>query len=200
MKLQAYIRGKLSRKLIPLIRKDNCECCGKIETLEVHHVKLFSDILNETLHEIALEYKDTKNYSKSELKLITNVILGKHLDIEYMTLCKNCHEDLHIIDRHNLYYIRKDIMQDSNNTQLIICIEKFLNIKLFKNEQIELKKYIIDGLKIKSNHGSIGYNSLNNAFEKFGLNYKIISKKENSTKSKNFNHKYWEIIESNNIA
>lgn len=52
--------------------------------------------MNETLKELNLIYKpNTEDYTKEELKLINQLLLGKHLFISYKTLCPECHIEEH---------------------------------------------------------------------------------------------------------
>ena len=94
--LEQFLRGKLSTNFVPLIKKDKCEICNSKDKLRLHHIKPFAIMLEETLVGLDLKYyKDKDNYTDIEIKNITNVMLGKHLDSYYLTLCKDCHSHLH---------------------------------------------------------------------------------------------------------
>jgi len=174
--------------------------------LEVHHVKLFKDILDETLLELKLDYKDTKSYSKDELSLITNIILGKHLSIDYLTLCKKCHTAIHsenwakTCTGNQRYYEKQKLikhMQSKNNIVNIlpIYLENIIGKRLFKDKQKELYEKInaIDdrGRLLKS------YNYLNAHFNENSLSFSIqpytdnFKKSEDGSENINYRKVYW---------
>lgn len=99
MKLNDYLRNKLNSHFYELVKKDSCEICeicGSTENLHVHHVYPFKDMVEDTLNELNLEYKDTDEYSEIELRNIVEKLLGKHLYYSYQTLCFHCHiQDVH---------------------------------------------------------------------------------------------------------
>lgn len=91
MKLEQYLRNDFNKYIRPLFIKASCEVCESTEQLELHHSIQFSELLKETLKELKLDRKDTKDYTKSELESIRNFMIAKQLKIEYKTLCKKCH-------------------------------------------------------------------------------------------------------------
>lgn len=76
-------------------------------------------------------------------------------------------------------------------------MRKYINIKIFKNEQKEFKQFLLKECfnAPKGSHGKLGLKTINGFFEDNNLNYKIESKKERSKKSDNCNQRYW-IIKS----
>ncbi|MEM5599216.1 hypothetical protein AAHB53_28100 [Niallia circulans] len=112
MELKGYLRTVIHEKVRPLLIKEICEQCESNNELHLHHVKLFSEMVDETLDDLNLDYKDTTLYSEKELKNITNIILGIHLKYEYITLCSSCHKEIHaeewneicVNDKHKRYY------------------------------------------------------------------------------------------------
>lgn len=208
MDLKLHLRNKLTTKLIPLVKKDKCEICGVTDNLEVHHVKLFSDILDETLEELGLEYKkDIEGYSYEELNLITNVILGKHLDIEYLTLCEYCHSDIHkdnwaeiscsnkFKEHYNKIKIIKLEREKQNLKKLSPYIENNIGKKLFKNKREEL----IEKINVRDNRNRIqkSYETFNTYFKVNKMPYVISSKRDNrrkledGTENPTVNKQYW---------
>lgn len=92
MTLEGYNRIKFTQNIRHLLIKDKCENCGATEKLELHHCTQFIELLYETLKELGLDYKDDiSEYNDNELDKISNILLGKQLQIEYKTLCKECH-------------------------------------------------------------------------------------------------------------
>ena len=91
MDLSKYLRKDFRRYIVPLVKKNKCEVCGSKTNLEIHHLYSFTIMLNDTLKELKLEYKDTDKYNDIELLNIREKMLGKHLRYKYQTLCKDCH-------------------------------------------------------------------------------------------------------------
>jgi 5-methylcytosine-specific restriction endonuclease McrA len=107
MELRKYLRTEFGLYIRNKLIKDKCEYCGELNNLHLHHVDRFIELLHETLDELELQELDTHEYSKKELSLIKNIMLGKQIKIEYVTLCKSCHEkvhgDINKNNRHNPY-------------------------------------------------------------------------------------------------
>ena len=156
MTLEQFLRGKLSTLFIPLIKKDKCEICNSKDKLHLHHMKPFAIMLEETLAGLDLKYyKDKNDYTGIEIKNITNNILGKHLDSYYLTLCKDCHSQLHkvkdgglcnITSKHEEYRakerLRNELMEKYRTRRIkeviIPYLDSIIGKKLFKDEQEEL--------------------------------------------------------------
>ena len=86
-----------------------CEVCGKTENLHLHHVKLFSEIVSETLKVFKLHYTDTNHYTDAEFNMIIDSVIGKHICIEYLTLCNGCHIKIHESSKRELNVNNKHI-------------------------------------------------------------------------------------------
>ena len=96
MLLKSYERIKFNEYVKPLFIKDKCDECEEVHGLELHHLKPFSELLNECLISLGYEYhKNKKYYTEVQLQNITNWMIGVQMKIGYRTLCKNCHEILH---------------------------------------------------------------------------------------------------------
>lgn len=211
MKLEQYIRAEINEKLIPLIKKDKCELCGSKENLEVHHIKPFAEILEESLKDLNIDKRDTTKYTQKELYMITDYILGKHFRYKMITVCKNCHKNIihkkgvsKIGDGFNNYIkrnkiIKQQVIKYNIRTILIPYIKKIINKKLFKTDQNELKNIFIEtGLKSKT----MGINTLHKFLKDANLNYNIISKRDgkrklnNGKKNSNYKKTYWIMIKN----
>jgi len=152
MKIEQYLRIILTNKFIPLVKKNKCEVCNSKKYLCVHHVKSFAEILKETLQELNLKFKDSTEYNEYELNLITNVVLGKHLGYEYLTLCKECHKSIHkelggtykLGGKFDLYIesikLKKETQNKKEITNVILYLKNKINKKLTKEENQELIK------------------------------------------------------------
>ena len=95
MDLRLYERNKFNQYIVPIYKKDKCECCGTTEDLDLHHEDRFIDSLRKTLKIFNLEEKDTDEYTKEELNIITNYMLGMQVKQKYKTLCGKCHAKEH---------------------------------------------------------------------------------------------------------
>ena len=94
MKLETYLRTEFSKYIRPIFIKEYCEVCDNTKNLELHHIKQFSQSLNETLEQLEYEYlNDITKYTEKELKLISSIMLSKQLKEKYKTLCSKCHKE-----------------------------------------------------------------------------------------------------------
>ena len=192
-----------------MIRKNKCEICNEDENLEVHHMKLFKDILEDTLLELKLEYKDTHDYSHGELSMITNIVLGKHLHIEYLTLCEECHKEIHsstwsetctgggmFRQHYEKQKLIKDMTNKNNLTKILpVYLDSICGKRLLKDDQKELAEKV----NCREGRGRIlkSYASLNYYLNEYGLYYIIkpftdnIKKLEDGSINPYFKKVYW---------
>lgn len=95
MTIEQYLRNDFSNIIRKLFLKDRCETCGTSNNLELHHETQFIVLLYETLDDLNLDYKDDiSEYTEEQLKLISNLMIGKQMKIKYTTLCKQCHSKI----------------------------------------------------------------------------------------------------------
>lgn len=81
-KLETYLRTEFSKYIRPIFIKQYCERCNNTENLELHHIKQFSQSLNETLKQLEFEYlNDITKYTEKELMSISDTMIGKQLKI-----------------------------------------------------------------------------------------------------------------------
>ena len=100
MNLREKLREEWSVYLRQFLIKDKCEECSESDHLELHHASArFEELLFETLRELKLKEKDTDDYSEKELKLISELMLGKQIKIVHKTLCKIHHKKAHEEDK-----------------------------------------------------------------------------------------------------
>ena len=100
MNLREFLRDEWKDYLRQFLIKDKCEECEETEKLELHHASArFEELLFETLRELKLKEKDTDDYSEKELKLISELMLGKQIKIVHKTLCKIHHKKAHDEDK-----------------------------------------------------------------------------------------------------
>ena len=94
--MKSYIRVKVHNKIRPILIKNKCEICGEVEKLELHHVKPFSELLEECHKDLDINKKKYKSdYTDTEIENIVNWMLGIHLKTNCLTLCDKCHSKYH---------------------------------------------------------------------------------------------------------
>lgn len=211
MTLEQFLRGKLSTLFIPLVKGEKCEICNSKYKLYLHHIKPFAIMLEEALADLNLQYhKDKNSYTDIEIKNVANIMLGKHLDSCYLTLCNDCHSHLHkvkdgslsnITTKHEEYYAKEKLKNKLIEKYKIKCtreimkpyLDSITDKKLFEDEQEELIK-IFKKNKLKAR--TMGINTLNNFLKNINIPYTIKSKRENRRKSKNYKRTYWIVQKS----
>ena len=189
MKLEQYQRVKFLTYIRPLFIKNKCEVCGKTNDLELHHEEQFIILLKNTLDELSLEYlEDTSMYTEKQLKTITDLILGKQLQIKYATLCKRCHIDIHNIQgKEKLFFKAKKVI-DINRLQDEF-INKYQDIRIFDNDKSEIEKILREcGYKERT----FGIKRINKFLFNCEIPFKIISKR---VKIKGKLHTVWKLVE-----
>lgn len=96
MELKLYLRVEFNTYIRNKLISDSCEVCGDTENLHLHHEEHFITMLLETIEELGLKFVNDKDYySKNELSLISNIMLGKQVRSSYVTLCTECHKEIH---------------------------------------------------------------------------------------------------------
>ena len=96
MNLREFLRDEWKDYLRQFLIKDKCEECDEVSHLELHHASArFEELLFETLRELKLKEKDTDDYSEKELKMVSELMLGKQIKIVHKTLCKIHHKKAH---------------------------------------------------------------------------------------------------------
>lgn len=213
MTLEQFLRGKLSTLFIPLIKKDECEICNSKDKLHLHHIKPFAIMLEETLADLNLQYhKDKDSYTDIEIKNIANIMLGKHLDSCYLTLCKDCHSHLHkvkdgslcnITSKHEEYRakerLKNELMEKYKIKRIkeviIPYLDSIVDEKLFKDEQEEL----INKIDLRDSRDRLQKSiSLLNEYLKINKILYIITSKRSSkrTNGKIKSFRYWIVQKS----
>lgn len=155
MDLKKYMRTIINHRIRPLFIKEECEICSTIKNLHLHHINLFSRLLDETLKDLQLVLKNTKDYSGSELSLITNVLLGKHIQDAYLTLCEKCHLDEHFDDwkeitNNNAYYKKRRKLEElKRKARISDKVIPYLDV--IKGERLigEQKEELINVLNVR---------------------------------------------------
>jgi len=208
VRLKEYERLMFAKFIRPLFIKKKCEVCGSKEDIQLHHVKRFVDLLNETLGELNLDNKSIKEYSGKELKLITNIMLGKQVKLSYINVCEECHNKIHLVedggksgvgDGLEQYYKKlrskkeyeRVINQETVLEKLNIYLPNVVNLRLSESNKQELR----DIINLKDTRGrsikSIG--TLNKYLKENMIPYTIFSKTGKDKKRKGI--RFWVIEE-----
>ena len=148
MDLKLYERTYFNKYIVPVYKKDRCECCGAKEDLDLHHEERFIESLRKTLKLFNLEEKDTSEYTKEELDIITNYMLGVQVKQKYKTLCSKCHMEEHSkqINYNERYGIETIRITDEEEVKEKLeyiknnYIPKILNKKLTLKDKDEICK------------------------------------------------------------
>ena len=198
MNLDMYLRGHVANKIRPIYIKSECEHCGSIDDLHLHHVKPFVKIVDKVLHKLNIELKDSDDYTEQERYLIVSCVLSEHLNCEYLTLCPKCHHNVHKLNKKKrtslsneqklrLKRLRLERKEKSKKQKLealkqqrINLLEQHLNVKLSSQEF----KTLAEKLNFKRNRHliknpsdeikSLGYTITNTRID--NKRYKIITK------------------------
>lgn len=148
MDLRMYERNKFNQYIVPIYKKDKCECCGATEDLDLHHEDRFIYSLRKTLEIFNLEEKDTDEYTKEELNIITNYMLGIQVKQKYKTLCGKCHAKEHstLINYDEKYGIETTRITDKEKVKEKLeymknnYVPKILNKKLTTKDKNKICK------------------------------------------------------------
>ena len=194
MNLDLYLRAHVATKIRPLFIQSKCEHCNSTDDLHLHHVKPFVKIVDKVLHKFNLELKDSDDYTDQERYLIVSCVLSEHLNGEYLTLCPQCHHNVHegnkkrrasLSDEEKLRrkQLRKEQKEKLKQQQLAELnkqrkelLDKYLDMKL-NNEQF---KTLTGKLNFRRD-GRLVKNPLDEIKE---LGYEVINKKSNSIRYK----------------
>lgn len=197
MELNQYLRSVVHQKIRPLFVKEKCEICDDEDNLHLHHVRYFYIIVSESLQELNLNRKDTKDYTSSELSLISDVVLGKHLSIDYLTLCDDCHIKAHENERKevscNEPYYRKEKIKKEEYFQKTLepYLKSIVGKWLFKEE----KEDLIVKIDARSNgKQQRSYRKLNEELEYLQSEYIILPRRVNrKVDGSLLSSRFWEV-------
>jgi hypothetical protein len=200
--IDAYLRTYIYQKILKYLEKKNCEICGSIENLCIHHPEdlMFTDILYKSLCDLKIDYKiNYKDYSEDELRKIKIMVLGYHLYGYYNILCQKCHMEIHRniselkvkINYKSLnkkykwqieYYKNKfpessleDFFYNFNKLYLTDILKKYSEQKMFK-EEINNFKLIISKNLIKNQIDKEPGSKMTSAFDTRATGIKSINK------------------------
>lgn len=189
--LKGILRNDFDFYILSLVKKEQCEVCDSVNGLEVHHINYFHQLLDDTLIELNLH--DKEDFTNSAVNLIRNVMLGKQIKCEYLTLCENCHSNIHIDDDnysfkyYEKYYLEKKLKrQHYIKTVLIPYLESIVEKRLHKKEKNELIDVI--NLRVRGRQQR-SYSKFNDYFKENGINYLILPKKSDDVR-------YWLIVKT----
>ena len=142
--------------------------------------------------------------------LIIDSVLGKHIRIEYLTLCNGCHikihesskRELNVNNKHIQYY---EILRQKKSLAkgkyikeyLIPHLESLVDVKMFKLDKVNLK----ESFEKISSTKTLGINSINEILKSENLPYKVntgIRKSYRDSNGKVNKEGSWWVISKNN--
>jgi hypothetical protein len=199
--ISIYLRVYVNNNLLKLLNKAKCDLCGSTENLQIHHSKnyYFDDIIKDAMSILNLKYYSyASDYSRIELDILSNYVLGKHVSAIYSILCPSCHTKYHSKNgyRSPNYYQRKyskqiemyekeygetniqDIIKNFNKFYFNYLCKKYKNVKMYEKERMIFKKEIKDFVIHESMIGcyrKYGTNIINDNFKFNDLPFRIYS-------------------------
>lgn len=203
------LRAEFNNYIRPIKINSQCEFCGSCDDLHLHHIDTFSNLLDETLEDLNIDVY-SENFTDSEVENINNIMLGKQLRSKLVTLCKNCHKEVHkdgytkARDRIrpkkpktiSLEYIEalEEFLRTSYEDNVYFTKESFRDtIDSIMNSNSKLLNIMneLDGKHTRKKGQKI-YNKL---FEKCGIKYIVGSKvRKEFVGGKRKNITYWKVI------
>ena len=192
MNLESYLRSEINLYIRPLFIKNECEYCGAIDNLHLHHNYQFFKIVDDVLKMLNLEMKDTDDYTEQELYMIKSCVLAEHLKDNYKTLCQECHVKEHIENRQGRNIKQKPKFLPTNEEKIYHLIESYAGQRLFKEQQYELFEELYElGICSKRKEQLNTMKAVNKWLkENLDCEYEFESKKERSRKSEHYNQNY----------
>lgn len=191
MELNPYLRTKVNLKTRDLFIKDKCEVCNSKKNLHLHHTKYFGEIVKEALEALNLPLKETEEYSSLELKTITSLVLGEHLQIEYITFCDTCHREHHketgdwseLTCNLDYYEKRRIINELKRHVYCEDVLEPFLRSSVGKRFYGSDKNLLIETINSRFN-GKVqkSYRKLNEELRRINSKYVITPKRNRNTR------------------
>ena len=138
--LIANLRTDFNINIRELKLKDKCEYCNSDENLEVHHKKSFADLLDKTLIMLELDIHSNE-IDDSKYELVKYVMRGKQLTSSYLTLCPNCHKQVHELGHYKARRLRNTRLGAKyriNKEELEPYLNSIVGVMLDKEQQVEL--------------------------------------------------------------
>ena len=186
-------RADFSNKIRNNRIKEQCEICGEIENLVLHHIKSFADLFDLCCKELSIDiYKE--EFTEIEVINIREKMIAKQLSSEVKTVCNECHKVIH---EKGYNYARTERKPKSDtkvrikpSEDLELYLESLIGERLYKEQQLELIEKI--NLRDSRNRLQKLVSKMNKGLEMLGLNYIIISKIEDRViDGKRVKKTYW---------
>ena len=113
----SFKRWLYTEWIFKILEKDKfkCKICNSVKNLEVHHLKKYKIIFEESIIELNLNLSKWKEWTKKEISSLQEKILEKHTMEIGITVCDLCHS---ILDEERKKTLRK------NKKELLIEHEK----------------------------------------------------------------------------
>lgn len=194
-----YIKDRQGRSLNTKINFNNDKLAQPKYLEKYGETKFLNEYKKETINNMidVINYKNTISLKINEIMyfkyLYENNICKTMLDNEDKTGYQE-----EVIERFQIG-VGITMLEDLyDEITLEDKLNKLVGIKIFKEEQNNFKKFLMEKLlnAPKASHGCIGLKTINALFEENKVNYRLTSDIENSKKSDNFRKTYWMIIKT----
>jgi len=109
--------------VFPVLTRDNFKCtiCGSSNKIEVHHLKRYREIYEESINELNLDISIWKKWSKENISRLEEKIIEKHKVEIGKTVCEMCHS---VIDPK-----RKRLLKKEKRKELIDHEKRYFGCK-----------------------------------------------------------------------
>ena len=203
------LRAEFNNYISPIKINNQCEFCGSCDDLHLHHIDTFSNLLDETLEDLKINIY-SENFTDSEVENINNIMLGKQLKSRFVTLCKNCHKEVH---KDGYIKARDKLKPKAPKTPKIIsaeeikileeyledCVANNVEFLTMQDREPLIKKIgLVDEKHSNFKKGKMAYvkniDTLNSRLTYLGLNYQIVQLPPGTTRNKKRYRAIW-IIE-----
>lgn len=121
----SYFRSKFKTRIysswvFPILKRDDFKCviCKTTKNLEVHHLKRYIIIFEESIKELDLNPQEWKNWTEQNILDLENKLVENHYREIGITVCDLCHS---ILDKYRKNLLKKERKELLNEYQTKYC-------------------------------------------------------------------------------
>ena len=199
------LRAEFNNHIRPIKINSQCEFCGSCDDLHLHHIDTFSNLLDKTLEDLNIDVY-SENFTDLEVENINNIMLGKQLRSKLVTLCKNCHKEVH----KDGYIKARDRIKPKKTKAISLefiealegylesCVEQKIEFLTKEDREPLIKKIgLVDEKHSNFKKNKITYvkniETLNSHLTSLGLDYQIVQLPRGTTRNKKRYNAIWVI-------